>query len=242
MGRRIVRAPTHTLISPPCPAGPGCSSGGCTSACSPWFSQLASPKDPHPPNLTTKHLLCVLGAVRNICGKPQHFLVLMTSCCVLVPSFRERSSSGASSRSKYLKEPRHIPEAIRETFKSWTVLYGSRDIFPAILFSSGTGLPGPGLLPLRLPYQCTSSTAFSRVDRNVNVPSRLARNFRIIGKKKQNLSEVSPPPLPNTDNDTSVASSLRKKAIVRIRLFEGKLTPLANVVASLDIQFSASPH
>lgn len=91
------------------------------SVCPVWFSQLASPKDPHPPNLTTKHLLCVLGAVRNICGKPQHFLVLMTSCCVLVPSFRERSSSGASSRSKYLKEPRHIPEAIRETFWFYAV-------------------------------------------------------------------------------------------------------------------------
>ena len=182
---------------------------------------------PHSPNLTTNHVLCVLRAVRNICGKPQHFLVLMTSWCVLVPSFLERSSSGASSRSKYLKEPRHIPEAIRETFdRARQVLDGSGSMrfqgqfqFPCHFFRNG-GLPGPGL-PLRLPYQCTSSTAFSRVDRNVNVP----RNFRIIGKKKQNLSEVSPPPLPNTDNDTSVASSLRKKAIVRIRLFEGKLTP-----------------
>ena len=126
---------------------------------------------PHSPNLTTNHVLCVLRAVRNICGKPQHFLVLMTSWCVIVPSFLERSSSGASSRSKYLKEPRHIPEAIRETFdRARQVLDGSmrfqRDNFPAI-HSSGTGLPGPGL-PLRLPYQCTSSTAFSRVDRNVN--------------------------------------------------------------------------
>ena len=137
-------SPHPHSLSPPCPAGPGCSSGGCTSACSPWFSQLASPKDPHPPNLTTNHLLCVLGAVRNICGKPQHFLVLMTSCCVLVPSFRERSSSGASSRSKYLKEPRHIPEAIRETFKSWTVLVlcGSRGQFPCHSFFFRNGAAG----------------------------------------------------------------------------------------------------
>ena len=97
---------------------------------------------PHSPNLTTNHVLCVLRAVRNICGKLQHFLVLMTSWCVLVPSFLERSSSGASSRSKYLKEPRHIPEAIRETFdRARQVLDGSmrfqRDNFPAILPERG---------------------------------------------------------------------------------------------------------
>ena len=120
MGRRIVRAHPHSSLSP-LPGRARLFFRRMYFSVFPVVLPIGLAERPPPTQSYDEALTLCTGRGSEHLRQTTTFFssddVMLRSCSV----FFGKKFKGASSRSKYLKEPRHIPEAIRETFWFYAV-------------------------------------------------------------------------------------------------------------------------